>query len=39
MVGNQLLADLPRAGATPQGQYIRLRGLLNGAKGEDDHMR
>jgi hypothetical protein len=39
-LGNQVAAGAPRLAATPQGQYMRLRGLLNAADdGEDDHMR
>jgi hypothetical protein len=39
-LGNRVAANAPRLAATPQGQYMRLRGLLNAADdGEGDRMR
>ena len=39
-LGNRLTAGAPRLLETPQGQYMRLRGLLNAADdGEGDRMR
>lgn len=39
-LGNGIAANAPRLAATPQGQYMRLRGLLSAADNEEgDHMR